>query len=150
MLEERTSLSLPTWQRLEFGFNPQKSKGSHGSILFFRYYSSLFPLQPWTIEEKSNIKGTWAFFIHGTYLQLMFWTLSIYPVWIVTWLHPCGLRGLSEMVHYLTFVWHAGNSKYILFFRSYELNSWIFVNHFCVDVHTVILYTEIKKEVFIK
>lgn len=25
-----------------------------------------------------------------------------------------------------------------------------FVNHFCVDVHTVILYTEIKKEVFIK
>lgn len=34
----------------------------------------------------------------------MFWTHGMYPVWIVTWMHPCGLRGLSEMVHYLIFV----------------------------------------------
>lgn len=35
-------------------------------------------------------------------------------------------------------------------FQSIRAELMDFVNHFCVDVHTVILYTEIKKKVFIK
>ena len=39
---------------------------------------------------------------------------------------------------------------YGIFFMSISAELMDFVNHSCVDVHTVILYTEIKTEVFIK
>lgn len=62
MLEERTSPSLPTRQRLTFGFNPQKSKGSRGSILFLGTFPTFFPLQQWTIEEEKQHKGNLSIF----------------------------------------------------------------------------------------
>lgn len=147
MLEERDCLfpSLDLCLPLFHG-NPRVLMEPRGT--FLGTLTTFFvPLKQWTIGGG---KGTQK---KGTSSTFQSWNISVVDVLdsrhvsCVDLDMPASLwierRALSPSC--LTC-----SSKYILFFGAYELNSWIFVNHSCVDVHTVILYTEIKKEVFIK